>query len=333
MSQDQESDYEYEYSDGDECSDDYPVEDSDEEMELYGMNDNPNAPPDIPGNKAGKGIRLLPAKEVIPEMKRRLDDVTEVLGVSASAAAVLLREHNWSKEVLLESFYDSPEKLQRKYGVNARCNPVTLKKSTNTCTICYEDDLPMIAMPCGHEFCNECWKHYVENAIAEGPSCIRKTCPQSGCKELMTEEEVKLAAPSSLPKFESYQLRSFVESNSLSRWCPGRGCERIACASSTSAMEQAGNVAHCDSCESSFCLRCGEEPHSPSSCKELERWNEKCKNESETANWILANTKPCPKCGSRIEKNQGCNHMVCQKCKNEFCWICMGNWADHGANT
>jgi len=25
--------------------------------------------------------------------------------------------------------------------------------------------------------------------------------------------------------------------------------------------------------------------------------------------------------------------MTCSKCKNEFCWICMGNWADHGANT
>jgi len=40
-----------------------------------------------------------------------------------------------------------------------------------------------------------------------------------------------------------------------------------------------------------------------------------------------------PKCRSRIEKNQGCNHMTCQKCKHEFCWICGGDWKDHGANT
>jgi len=25
--------------------------------------------------------------------------------------------------------------------------------------------------------------------------------------------------------------------------------------------------------------------------------------------------------------------MTCQKCKFEFCWICMGDWHDHGANT
>ena len=278
---------------------------------------------------------MLPSEEMVPEMKRRLKDATDVLDVPPSAAAVLLREHRWSKEVLLEKFYNDPHKLEQKYGVFYRCNPVKSKQSTNTksCEICYEDDQPMIAMPCGHEFCKECWKDFCANAISEGPSCIRKSCPEAKCGELMTEEEVLQAAPDLLPKFENYQLRSFVESNSLTRWCPGRGCERVAIALSASAMEQDGKVAHCDACTTSFCLVCGEEPHSPCNCKELAVWNEKCKNESETANWILANTKPCPKCGSRIEKNQGCNHMTCQKCKYEFCWICMGDWTAHGANT
>jgi len=92
-------------------------------------------------------------------------------------------------------------------------------------------------------------------------------------------------------------------------------------------------VAICDSCDTHFCLICGEEPHAPCSCKNLVIWNEKCRNESETANWILANTKSCPQCHSRIEKNQGCNHMTCQKCRFEFCWICMGDWKVHGTNT
>lgn len=25
--------------------------------------------------------------------------------------------------------------------------------------------------------------------------------------------------------------------------------------------------------------------------------------------------------------------MSCQKCKHEFCWICCGEWKEHGANT
>ena len=47
----------------------------------------------------------------------------------------------------------------------------------------------------------------------------------------------------------------------------------------------------------------------------------------------MANTKSCPGCGRNIEKNQGCNHMTCNQCRHEFCWICMGDWKDHGSAT
>ena len=34
----------------------------------------------------------------------------------------------------------------------------------------------------------------------------------------------------------------------------------------------------------------------------------------------------CPKCNVCIEKNGGCNHMHCCKCKYDFCWICLGGY-------
>ena len=49
--------------------------------------------------------------------------------------------------------------------------------------------------------------------------------------------------------------------------------------------------------------------------------------------WISANTKRCPKCTAPIEKNEGCNHMTCRKCRHEFCWICMQPWSLHDAST
>jgi len=61
-------------------------------------------------------------------------------------------------------------------------------------------------------------------------------------------------------------------------------------------------------------------------------WLKKCADDSETANWICANTKECPKCQATIEKNGGCNHMTCRKCKHEFCWVCLGPWVDHGTS-
>ena len=32
-------------------------------------------------------------------------------------------------------------------------------------------------------------------------------------------------------------------------------------------------------------------------------------------------------------KNQGCMHMTCQNCKFEFCWLCMGDYRKHSAET
>ena len=281
----------------------------------------------------------MDSKEIFPMMKERIFEVTEVLNIPASAACPLLRNHKWTKDGLFELLMDDDEKVQKQAGVFARCGHPGPKitSAKRKCDICIDDDLKpheMLSMPCGHEFCRDCWAGFIKSKISDGPSCIRTTCPQAGCTEVITEEEVEQAAPDLLEKFEGYQLRNFVELNGTSRWCPGPGCERIAALNSTSGIfnDSDNVIADCDACTTRFCIKCGEEPHAPLSCKSLELWKEKCKNESETANWILANTKSCPECTSRIEKNQGCNHMTCQHCKYEFCWICSGDWKAHNGN-
>lgn len=268
----------------------------------------------------GDCIRMLPSSEMIPEMVSRLQEVKEVLDIPTSAAKVLLGAHKWSKPTLLEKYCSDPDALLKEFGVYYRCNPIVKKPAPKTrkskaklcCPICYEDGVTMWSMPCGHEFCHDCWHDFCANAIGEGLSCLRVTCPEAKCTEVIAEEEVAVAVPNLLAKYLSYQLRSFVDSDVLTRWCPGNGCDLVACASSATALEMARNVAHCDSCMTSFCMLCGDEPHRPTSCKELQLWRDKCRDESETANWILTNTKSCPKCVTRIEKNQGCNHMTCR---------------------
>jgi len=351
----------YQYSDSDEeMTDDHSADDSVEPQDQKNGNrkefskssrqtsrksdGNPNAAPvrNVPMeilSTVPKGIRMLDSAELFPIMKARIAEVTEVLGVPASAASILLRENQWVKERLFETYYEDSEKVQEKCGVRARCGRGENKSfksdssRANMCKICTDTKGKMLAMPCSHEFCLDCWEDFVSYMISGGPSCVRTSCPQAGCHEAVTEEEVEAALPSMLSKFQSYQLRSFVESNGMARWCPGPGCTRVAMMMGGSGFEHPHGVAECDDCDTSFCMRCGLEPHAPSTCKELVRWREKCRNESETANWILANTKPCPKCQSRIEKNQGCNHIVCQQCKYEFCWICCFPWSDHGAST
>uniref|UniRef100_A0AAZ1XF60 RBR-type E3 ubiquitin transferase n=1 Tax=Oreochromis aureus TaxID=47969 RepID=A0AAZ1XF60_OREAU len=38
--------------------------------------------------------------------------------------------------------------------------------------------------------------------------------------------------------------------------------------------------------------------------------------------WLANNSRCCPHCFSRIEKNGGCDHMLCSQCGQDFNWCC-----------
>jgi len=120
--------------------------------------------------------------------------------------------------------------------------------------------------------------------------------------------------------------KSYVENQKDYKYCPS-DCGKI-------VNKISDNLENIDCvCGHSYCFKCNEENHSPSNCKMNKSWMEKHHSESENINWILINTKQCPNCHKNIEKNQGCNHMTCQKnsggCGHEFCWICLQSWSSH----
>jgi len=196
--------------------------------------------------------------------------------------------------------------------------------------VCY-DDFPIeatVALGCGHRFCRSCWTGYLNAAVQDGKLCIISHCPGFKCPVLVPDKTFKnLTDAAVFERHQHYLLRSYVEDNRLLRWCPAQRCNLAVRVFNSALMAVKCRCGH------SFCFQCAEESHAPVSCAQLAAWNDKCKNESETAHWIIANTKKCPKCGVRIEKSQGCNHMTCRACKYEWCWVCNGDWTQHGNHT
>lgn len=248
---------------------------------------------------------------------------TDLLGIPYEAALVILREYHWDGKKLLGAYYAvEPRQIWMECGVLYRClaattatkddNEKTRKnekdKSAGCCSICLDDDLgpdELFHMACGHNFCQMCWNGYLSQAVTgEGPACLDTRCPDRKCNEMVTNVEVTKLTPSQiLAKYEEFELRSYIESNILMRWCPGKSCDTVAVAALTSDGFQ--GEGQCPTCMTRFCLGCGDKRHTPASCQMMDRWTKKNQNDSESVNWIIAKTKKCPKCFTRIDKNGG----------------------------
>lgn len=133
-------------------------------------------------------------------------------------------------------------------------------------------------------------------------------------------------------RYQELLTRTYVDDKENLRWCPAPNCVyAVECGVKDKELIRTVPTVHCE-CGHFFCFGCSLNDHQPAPCALVKKWLKKCEDDSETANWISANTKECPKCHSTIEKNGGCNHMTCRKCRHEFCWMCMGVWSEHGTS-
>ncbi len=291
----------------------------------------------------GKDYRVFGPDAVRAEIAAVVRDVASVLEVAADDAEAMLLSCSWDKQRLLERFTERPEQVRAGAGLakagSRGAGAAEVDGPEADCPVCFAS-VPaseMASLACGHGACRECWGEYLSGQLrSRAAEAVEAVCMESDCSCIVPHAFVRhvgLAAARGsdpmalLTSWDRSLCRHFVEHSRRLRWCPGSGCDKAFQAVS------AGRDVECESCGSAFCLGCGRGAHRPVSCSMLSSWLEKCEDESETANWIIVNTKRCPKCGVRIEKNQGCMHMKCGVCKHEFCWVCTGDWAMHGQKT
>ncbi|XP_034833519.1 E3 ubiquitin-protein ligase ariadne-1 isoform X1 [Maniola jurtina] len=286
---------------------------------------------------------VLSTEEIVQHMVDCIKEVNTVVEIPATTTRILLNHFKWDKEKLMERFYDGDQDqlFAEARVINPFRKPVIQRpklprrissSGTEECEICFTI-LPtsmMTGLECGHRFCTQCWCEYLTTKIMEEGLGQTIACAAHACDILVDDATVMrlVREPRVKLKYQHIITNSFIECNRLLRWCPSPDCSN---AIKVAYVEAAPVTCRCGH---SFCYACGENWHDPVRCCLLRKWIKKCDDDSETSNWIAANTKECPKCNVTIEKDGGCNHMVCknQNCKADFCWVCLGPWEPHGSS-
>ncbi|XP_013390777.1 E3 ubiquitin-protein ligase arih1 [Lingula anatina] len=296
---------------------------------------------------------VLSPELIVQHMVDCIKEVNTVVQLPATTTRILLSHFRWDKEKLMERYYDGdqdqlfseahvvspgrkmsasfkPSSSSRKNTRSAAAAAASAENiECEICTLTYPQGM-MTGLECGHRFCTACWTEYLTTKIIDEGMGQTISCAAHGCDILVDDATVMSLVKDSKVRLKYQHLitNSFVECNRQLRWCPAPDCGRAVKVNYPDARPVTCQCGH------TFCFSCGETWHDPVKCKWLRRWIKKCDDDSETSNWIAANTKECPKCHVTIEKDGGCNHMVCknQSCKADFCWVCLGPWEPHGTS-
>eukprot|EP01097_Dermamoeba_algensis_P001033 TRINITY_DN1393_c0_g1_i1.p1 TRINITY_DN1393_c0_g1~~TRINITY_DN1393_c0_g1_i1.p1 ORF type:complete len:493 (-),score=77.59 TRINITY_DN1393_c0_g1_i1:345-1703(-) len=292
--------------------------------------------------KRQNSFQVFTNDQIKAEQKKMTTETVEVLGLpSTGLGHLLLLHYKWNKEQVINEYMEDPSVVLHKAGLrtsDSQVNPKLHIPAQFECPVCLEvvKSTSAFGLPCGHIYCSTCWTTYLELKVKEGAGCLYSHCMHPKCKESVQEEVfAKFTSKQLYAIYQNFLIKSFAVDNPHVKPCPSPHCSLwIRC------ERKARKEAIVCLCGFRFCFNCGDYEigdHLPATCKQVEDWLKKASDESENVNWMLTNTKKCPKCRSPIEKNGGCMHIVCSRnsggCGFEFCWLCRGDWAEHGTHT
>jgi len=284
---------------------------------------------------------VLSTEEILKHMVDSIKEVNNVTQIPNTTIRILLHHFKWDKVKLMEKFYgEDQEKMFQEAQVispfksaeiedrslsSRSVHDINCELDCEICCLSFSTQM-LTGLECGHFYCTECWTEYLTSKIMDEGASQMIECP--GCNIVVDDQTILtlITDPRVKLKYQHLITNSFVQCNRLLKWCPSPDCSYA-----IKVQHVEARLVKCK-CEHEFCFSCSENWHDPIRCNLMKKWKKKCQDDSETSNWMAANTKECPKCSATIEKNGGCNHMVCKKCKTDFCWVCLTDWRMHGAN-
>ncbi|EMF09551.1 uncharacterized protein SEPMUDRAFT_92347 [Sphaerulina musiva SO2202] len=175
------------------------------------------------------------------------------------------------------------------------------------------------------EVCFACWEIYLQMQI-EATSTDKIKCAE--CNVLLAEADIRhLVGRTTYDKYTDKASLEFMKQDPLFRVCPSATCSYGYI--HTTAAD--GNIFRCQLCQCRYCILCEVVMHEGETCGDYQLRVRKQpgahkKHETASRKYLKAHSKKCPKCTIHIQKNHGCDHMTCNLCHHEFCWVCLATY-------
>ncbi|KAI5921257.1 hypothetical protein F4810DRAFT_372432 [Camillea tinctor] len=215
----------------------------------------------------------------------------------------------------------------RKAGPSNNNNNATTQ---DDCSVCWTEAENPIRTSCGHVYCLDCFENLCMSATRQDTP-VRICCAGDGstCSTILGLPE--LQAHLSSTAFEELLEQSFAsyvrQHPQQLRYCPSADCDAVYRAAPDAAADAdpAPNREHtCPRCLATVCTACHEQHDRALSCAEHRdratgRWAAFLRFKKEVG------IKDCPRCGTPIEKTDGCDHVLC-RCGAHVCWVCLADF-------
>lgn len=199
------------------------------------------------------------------------------------------------------------------------------------CPVCFCEPNEPLLLPCGHSYCKLCLQHLLR-AASSNPASSVVTCVKETTGDNTKVQTCGAGIPTPVfrmllaPAEEEDLLKATFLSHIHSRpqefhYCPSPDCQIVY------RQGEDGTVLRCPSCISRICASCHVEFHEGQTCEDYRDY--KSGGNEAFHKWREEHgAKPCPSCGAVLEKNGGCNHMTCARCKTHICWVCMRTFSN-----
>ena len=145
-------------------------------------------------------FKVFSPEDIQAHQDKQIKEVSSILGQPSENTAILLRHTRWNKERLIDQYMEKTEDVLESAGLGetASTHPPKLEKVKGfVCDICCEDGpgLDTYAMRCGHRFCVDCYRNYLQTKIKSEGEAARIRCPGDGCNRIVDSKSLDLLVP------------------------------------------------------------------------------------------------------------------------------------------